>query len=98
MSKFLEAARAAIATTAAATTTRTAAILRLVDLERTAFEVLAVEGLHGARGVRIGHFDEAETTSLAGVAIGDEGEGLDRAVGREQGTPGVFGRTERQVA
>jgi len=85
----LEAAwAAAISTT---TTAATGAILSLVDLQRTAIEVFAVQSLHGARSVRIRHFDECEATGPAGLTVGNQGYLLDRAMSGEQRADAVFG-------
>ena len=71
-------------TTATATTALTR--LGLVDLQVTAFEVLAVQRLHGLSSIGIRHLDEAEATGAAGFTIVDEGERLDRAMRRKQRT------------
>src|ERR1700722_19351886 len=60
------------------------AFLGLVDLERAAFEVLAVQRLDGAGRIGARQFDEAEAARAAGIAIHDQRDRLDRAVGREQ--------------
>ena len=46
--------------------------LRLVDFHRAAAEVRAIKRLHGARCIIARHFDEAETTGLAGGPIHHE--------------------------
>src|SRR6188768_921727 len=79
-------------------TVRARAFLRFVDLERAAVEVLAVQRLHGARGVLARHLDEAEATWAARVAIVDQRNLLHRAVNREKRSYGVFGRRERKVS
>jgi hypothetical protein len=76
----------------------TIAILSLIDLERAAIEVGAVQCLHGTRCVGIRHLDEAEATRPTGVAIRDERNLLDRSMGREQRAHGVFCGGERQIA
>jgi len=43
--------------------------LRLVDFQRAAAEVRAVQRLHGARCIIARHFDEAEATGLAGGPV-----------------------------
>src|SRR5690348_9763618 len=73
-------------------------VLRFVDLERAAIEVLAVERFLRARGVRARHLDESEAAGTAGVAIGDQRNLLHRAVIREKGSNGIFGGRERQVS
>src|SRR5689334_8204353 len=91
-----------IARPAAATTTTAAArarlVLSFVDLERPAIEVLAVERLHGARGVRARHLDKSEAAGLARVAIRDQRKLLDGAVRREQIANRFFGGRERKIA
>src|SRR6185312_12227892 len=82
----------------AATATATLAGFGFVHLEGTAPKVLAIERLHGARSIRIGHFDESEPTRAAGITIGDERQRLDRPVLRKQGANSVFGRGEGQIA
>lgn len=62
------AARAA-ATTAAATTLTG---FGFVHLERTALKVLAIERLHGARRIRVRHFDESEPARAPGITVSDE--------------------------
>jgi len=90
------AARSAVAT--AATAASTVTVMRFVDLQRAAVEVLAVEGLHRLGGVGIGHLDEAEAARAAGVTISDEGDFLDSAVRGKQGTHAVFGRGKGQIS
>ena len=87
-----------VAPRAAAAAPATSPILRLVDLELPAVEVLAIQSLHRARGVGIGHLDEAEATGTTGVAIGDEREPLDGSMRCEQGTQGVFRRAEGEIS
>src|SRR5262249_53099937 len=88
------AAAAVTATAAAATTT----LLSLVDAERATAQVLAIEVLDGARGIRAGHFHEAEAARTTRVPIGDQAHGLHGAVLREQLTHLGIGRGKRQVA
>ena len=68
-------------TTSAAATARTAATtaaaatltgLGFVHLERTALKVLAIERLHGARRIRVRHFDESEPARAPGITVSDE--------------------------
>jgi hypothetical protein len=87
--------KAARAATAAA---GARAILSLVDLERAAFEVGAIQSLHGTGCIGIGHLDETETARPTGVAIGDQGHFVDGAMRREQRAHRFFGCTERQIA
>ena len=72
--------------------------LGLVHLERTTLEVDTVQRLHGAGGIRIRHFHEAEATGTAGLAVIDEGQRLDGAVWREQRAHGVFGRGKGKIS
>ena len=78
--------------------TPTLAVLRFVHLQRAALEVLAVQRLHGARGIRIGHLDEAEAAGTAGVTIVDQGDLVDRAVRGEQLAHGIFGGGKGEVS
>jgi hypothetical protein len=89
-------ARAAVATAAAAAAAR--AILSLIDLERTALEVCAVQSLHGAGRIGVRHLDETETAGPTGVAIGDQRYFLDGAMRREEGANRFFSCSERQIA
>jgi hypothetical protein len=83
---------------AARSATRALTLLGFVDLECAPVHVLAVQCLHGARGLGIRHLDETESARAAGIAIGDQGDFLDRAVWREQRTHRVFGRGERKIS
>ena len=47
------------------TAARTRLVLRFVDLQRAAIEVLAVQRLLGARRIGAGHLDEAEAAGTA---------------------------------
>src|SRR5688572_1915443 len=92
-------AAAAIAATAAAAATATLGlVLRLVDLQRTTAHVLTVQGLDRAGRVGTGHFDEAEATGAAGLAIVDQADGLDGAMLVEQGAHLGFIGAKGQVA
>src|SRR5690606_32706867 len=105
----LPATAAAAAATAARTTAEAAAartsaatiaglVLGFVDPQGATVHRIAVERLDGARGISLRHFDETETAGAAGLPIGGQRDGLDRAVLREQRTHlGFIGR-ERQVA
>jgi len=92
------AARAAAVAVAATTTARALARLSFVHLKGTTLKVLAIERLHGAGSVSVGHLDETEPTGPASVAIVDEGERFDGSMGREKRTYGLFGRREGQIA
>jgi len=93
---------ASVATRATATVAAAAAgplaVLRLVNLEGAAIEVLSVQRLHGAGCIGVRHFHETEAARTAGVAIRDQRDLLDRAVLREQGTYGLFGRREGEIS
>src|SRR4051812_43498853 len=73
-------------------------VLRLVDLERTAVEFLAVQRLHRARRIGVGHLDEAEATRTTRLAIVDQRNLLHRAMRSEEGSNRVFGRGERKIS
>ena len=66
----LRTARSTTATTA--TTTAAGAFLSLIDLQRSPVDVVAVQGLHGARSVCACHLNEAKAAGPAGVAIIDQ--------------------------
>ena len=89
-----------LSVTAATAATSTAALtgLGFIHLEGAAPKVLAIERLHGARGIRIRHFDESKSARAAGITVRDERQRLDRAVLGEKGPDSVFGRGERQIA
>src|SRR5262249_10564506 len=57
-----------------------AARLSLVHAQWAASELLAIQVLDGARRIGARHLDEPETARPAGVAIGNDAHGLDRAV------------------
>ena len=88
----------AATTTEIATRCATIALLGLIDLERTTAEVLAVERLHGARGIGIRHLDETKTAWAAGLAIVHQGHLVDGAVGCKEGAHLVFGGGERKIS
>ena len=99
------AATAAIAATAAAATAAEAAataagartILRLVDTQRATAHRVAVEGLDRARGVFLGHLDEAEATRTTRITVDRQGHGSHSAMLGEQGAHSRLVRRERQV-
>jgi hypothetical protein len=74
------------------------AILRLVDPQGAAFEVLTVQRLHGARCIRIRHFDKAETARTPRIAIGNQGDFLDGSMRREQSTHTFFSGGEGEIS
>ena len=72
--------------------------LRLVHLQRATAHLEAVEALDGAGGLGVrGHLDEAEATGLAGVAVVDQCDRVDRAVGCEQRADGGLVGRKREV-
>ena len=73
-------------------------VLRLVDFQRAAAEVRAIQRLHGARCFITRHFDESEPPWLTGGPVHHDGNRLDGAVSRKRGTHGFFGRRKRQIA
>ena len=89
-----------LSVTAATAATSTAALtgLGFIHLEGAAPKVLAIERLHGARSIRVGHFDESKPARAPGITIGYERQRLDRAVLGKQGADGVFGRGKGQIA
>src|ERR1043165_6105221 len=91
-------AAAATTTTEVATRGATIALLGFIDLQRTTAEVLAIESLHGARGIGARHFDEAEATGASGFAIVHQRHLFNGAMGGEVGTHLVFGGIERQIS
>jgi len=94
------AAEAAATTAAAATATAAGTLLRDVDAQGPAVELLTVERGDRALGVsRAAHLDEAEATGLAGVAVGHDLDLDDLAsIGFERGAERAFGSVEVQVA
>src|SRR5882757_6660499 len=83
--KLLPALRTARSTTTTAATATTAgALLGLIHLQRSPVDIVAVQGLHGARGIRACHFNEAEAAGPTGVAIIDQRNRLYRAMLFEQ--------------
>ena len=88
-------------TVAAATTTAATAagfVLGFIDLERATAKVLAVQRLHRLLRIGAGHFNEAEATGLARVAVIDQRDFVHVAVGREKGTHRIFGGAEGKVS
>ena len=92
------ASAATAARTAAATAAATLTGLGFVHLERTALKVLAIERLHGARRIRVRHFDESEPARTPGITVSDERQRFHSAMRSEQRTNRIFGRGERQIA
>jgi hypothetical protein len=92
---------ATVATAAAWTTAAAAAaglVLGFVDSQRATVELLAVDGLNGARGVRLAHLDEAEAAWATGFTISGERNRFHGAVGCKQLADLVFRGGKRQVA
>src|SRR6185437_11100456 len=85
----------ALGTAASATGT---ALLRLVHAQRPAAEILAVQILNGAGSIGARHLDEREAAGAARVPIGDDADGLHRAVLREQRADLVLAGRKRQIA
>src|SRR5450631_4062524 len=100
--KLLPALRTARSTTTAAAATATAAapgaLLGLVHLQRSPVDIVAIQGLHGARGIRACHLNEAETTGPTGVAIIDQRNRLNGAMLFEQGAYRGLVHREREIA
>src|SRR5581483_9150916 len=92
-------AASALAVAAAAAVVAALHRLGLVDNERAAVELRAVQSIDRAlRLLARGHFDEAEAARLAGEFIGDQARGRDRAVRREDFLELSFGHRIRQPA
>src|SRR5580698_9967252 len=91
---------AATAATTTATAATTAALTRLglVDLKAATLKVGAVQRRHGAGGIGIGHFHEAEATGTTGLAIGDQRDLLDRTMLLEQGADRLFSCGEGKIS
>ena len=88
----LEAAAAATTTTAEVAARGAAlALLGFIDLQRTTTEVFAIERLHGAGGIGIRHFNEAEAAGASGFAIVHERHLVYGAVGCKEGAHLIFG-------
>jgi hypothetical protein len=71
----------------------------LVDIERTAIEIGAIERRNRAvrfSGVR--HFDERKTARAAGVTVGYEVDTVHLSVGLKERTDGRFSCCEIQIA
>jgi hypothetical protein len=83
-----------------ATVAATAAgfVLGFVHLQWATAEVLAVERLHGFLRVSARHLHEPEAARLTGVAIIDESDFFNGAVGGEQIPHAVFRGAEGQIS
>src|SRR5215472_14600432 len=84
--------------TASVAPTGSLAILGLVNLKRAAFKILAVQRLHCAGCIRIGHFHKAETAWTSRIAIGDQGNLFDGSMRRKQCTHTLFSRREGKIS
>jgi fructose-1,6-bisphosphatase/inositol monophosphatase family enzyme len=82
----LPALRTTRSTTTTTAATASGALLGLVHLQRSPVDIVAIQGLHGARSVCACHFNEAETTGPTGVAIIDQRNRLHCAMLFEQRT------------
>src|ERR1017187_10285033 len=80
----LRTARSTTTTTTAATTT--GALLSLIHLQRSPVDIVAIQGLHGARSICASHFNESVAARPTGVAIIDQRNRLYSAVLFEQRT------------
>ena len=69
----------------------------LVHLQGAATHLRAVEGLDGSLGVLGGHLDETEAAGAAGLAIVDQADALDLAVGGEEVAQLVLGGGVGQI-
>src|SRR5215469_5443524 len=74
------------------------AILGLVDLKSAAFELLAVQRLHGPGCIRIRHLDKPETARPPRVAIGDQRHLLDCSMRREQSAHAFLSCGEGEIS
>jgi hypothetical protein len=91
---------AAVATAAATAAAATGALtsLGLVDLQAATFEVGAIQRRHGAGGIGIGHFHEAEATGTTGLTVGDKRDLFDRTMLLEQGADRLFSCREGKIS
>src|SRR5215469_4985827 len=80
------------------TSTGSIALLSLVDPQRAAFEVLAVQRLHGAGSIGVRHFHKTETARAPRVAIGDQGDFLDASMRREQSAHTLLSCREGKIS
>jgi len=71
----------------------------LVDRQRSAVEVAAIEGVYGLLTLSvIRHFDKGEASGLSRVAICYDIHTVYRAVPIEQGSNGILGAIKAQVS
>ncbi len=89
---------ASVTTRTAATTARALTVLSFVHFQGATLKVGAVQSLHGAGCVGVGHLDKAEATRTTGVAVADQGYLFNRAVLGKQGTHGFIGRGKGQIS
>ena len=74
------------------------ALLSFVDPESPTVELSAIQRLHGARGVRVRHFNEAEAARATCVAIRDQGDLFDGSVLGEQCAHALIGRRKGEIS
>jgi hypothetical protein len=92
-------AAAAEATAATTTTATRTALLRDIDAERTAFEVLTVEVRQRLLSAFLRrHLDEAEAARAAGHPVKHQSNLADLATGGEALRNQIFSRVKREVA
>lgn len=71
----------------------------VVDRQRSAVEVAAIEGVYGSLTLCIiRHFDEGETSGLSRVAVGYDVHTVYRAMPFKKGSNGILGSAETQVS
>src|ERR1700722_9537358 len=98
MLNALPALRTARSTTTTATTTAAGAFLSLIHLQRSPVDIVAIQGLHGARSICTRHFYEAEAAGPTGVAIIDQRHRLNGAMLFEQRSHRGLVHREREIA
>jgi len=90
-----------VAAAAAATATATAAaasVLRLVDSQVSAAEILAVECADSSIGCLVVHLDESKASGPAGLTIRKQTNLMNGAMRCEKIAHLIFSRTEGQVS
>ena len=98
MLNALPALRTARSTTTATTTTAAGALLSLIHLQRSPVDIVAIQGLHGARSICACHFYEAKSAGPTGVAIIDQRNRLYRTMFFEQRAHCGLVHREREIA
>ena len=96
--RLCQAGSSVAARAASVAPTGSLAILGLVDLESAALKFLAVQRLHCARRIRIGHFHKAKTAWTPRIAIGDQGDLFDGSMRRKQRAHALFSCREGKVS